>query len=106
MKTHHVTFVLAILFLTGLFVLWWAGNSDLTPDVSDEVLPGLAKTQVGEIRRIEIQGPVPRDGEGSEGRARRIVLERRDEGAWQVVEPFDAAADPTMAETLARNLKA
>ena len=102
MKKHHITFLLAILFLTGLIVLWWADPTGIDPDASDAILPGLARAPVADIRRLEI---VAAEKANDEANARKIVLERGDEGRWQMLEPVDAAADPSLVETLARNLK-
>src|SRR6185437_5359443 len=105
MKKHHINIALATLFFTGLFVLWWADYTGIEPDVSDAVLPGLAKAPVAAIHRLEIARP-EHGGEKSNAKGpERIVFERRDEGRWQMVEPVDAAADPSKVETLARNLK-
>src|SRR5438067_1991498 len=99
MKKHHTTIVLAILFFTGLIVLWWADYTGVDRDVSNAVLPALDKVALPDIKRIEVERPG--DGRdrsdsktGTQTGAGRIVVERRDEGRWQLLEPFDAAADP------------
>src|SRR3954447_12144854 len=86
MKKHHATFVLAILFLTGLIVLWWAGNSGDDPNASDVVLLTLVKVQATDLKRLEIL--IPNKDEAAEKPApTRIVFERREEGRWQMLEP-------------------
>ena len=108
MKKHHATIVLAIVFCTGLIVLWWADKTGLDQDDSDAVLPALAKVAAADIKRLEIVKP--NDASESDGRGlprtERIIFERRDEGRWQMIEPIDVAADPSLVETLAQNLKA
>jgi hypothetical protein len=104
MKQHHTIIVLVILFFTGLIVLWWAPRTGVDVDTSDAVLPALVKVPLVEIKRLEIERPESK-GEKSEMSPGRIVLERRDEGRWQMVEPIDVAADPSVVETLAQNLK-
>jgi hypothetical protein len=104
MKKHHTTIVLATLFFTGLIILWWADYTGVDPTPSDAILPALGKVPVDGIRRIEIED-APADRGQSESRTPRLALERRDEGLWQIVEPIDAAADPSLVETLIRNLK-
>ena len=107
MKKHHATIVLAIIFCTGLIVLWWADKTGLDRDESDAILPALEKVAVADIKRLEVLAP--KSGkESTEGTARpgRMVCERRDEGRWQMIEPFDVAADPSLVESLAQNLKA
>ena len=110
MKKHHTSIVLATLFLTGLVVLWWADYTGVEPNGSDAVLPQLEKVPVADINRLEIVQPEAAGEETEAGKSaspspRRLVFERRDEGRWQMVEPRDVAANPSMVETLARNLK-
>ncbi len=102
MKRHHATIGLAIVFFTGLIVLWWADPTGIDPKSGDTdvVLPTLAKTAPGAIRRLEIERPKA----GAKSSVDRIVLERRDNGLWQMLAPLNAAADPSMSETLVRNL--
>jgi hypothetical protein len=106
MKKHHTSIVLLTLFFAGLFVLWWAEYTEVPTEEELKqrvglVLPELARTQVGDIRRLEVV-----QGKGREKGAAKttLVFERRNDG-WQMVEPLDAAADPTLVETLAQNLK-
>jgi hypothetical protein len=96
MKKHHTLIVLFVLFCTGVIVLWWADYTGLDRVESDAVLPALATLAPGEIKRIEL----------TTSEAQRIVLERRDEGRWQLLEPFGAAANPSQVETLVQNLRA
>jgi hypothetical protein len=100
---HRTTFVLLILFLTGLGVLWWADYADVpTRDqkirMLNRLLPELIDTNVTDIRRIEVD-------RGSGADRTTIVVERRDGGLWQMMKPVEAAADTTLVETLAGNLK-
>jgi hypothetical protein len=134
MKKHHTTVVLAILFLTLLSVFWWASDTEIDREESDAILPSLARVQVGDIKRVEILKPHPDAAdakpeaakdeekekekgkdEGQENEsgntnrsspeAERLVFERREEGRWQMVEPLNVAADPSLVETLVRNLR-
>ena len=57
MKNHHTTIVLAILFLTGLIVLWWADKTELDRVPSDAVLPALERLQLTDIKRLEVLHP-------------------------------------------------
>ena len=110
MKKHHTNIALAVIFCTGLIVVWWAGNTDVDRDLTDAVLPTLAKVPAADIKRLEIVRPKT-EQESKDATppastsAERIIVERRDEGRWQILEPFDAAADPSLVETLAQNLK-
>ena len=106
MKKHHATIVLAIVFCTGLIVLWWADNTGLDQDDSDAILPALAKVAAADIKRLEILQPKTGPESAERTPPKRMVFERRDEGRWQMIEPFDVAADPSLVETLAQNLKA
>ncbi len=93
------TWALIVVFFAGLIGLWWADRARI-PDraaraaAEPRVLPALLTTRPDEVGRLEIVG-----GE------KPIAFERRAEGRWQMVEPIDAAADPSMVETLALNLK-
>jgi hypothetical protein len=110
MKKHHKTIVLAIIFLCGLIVLWWAGPTGVDTELTETLLPALGKAPIGDVKRIEIVQAAGNAGaededKGRGGKATRIVLERRDGDRWQMVEPVDVAADPSAADTLARNLQ-
>jgi hypothetical protein len=99
MKTFRTTFVLFALFFTGLLVLWWLDYSGVPTEQErrerlNRVLPDLIDTPDAAIGRLEID-------RGTE----RLVFERRGISQWQMKEPLDVAADPTMLETLVRNLK-
>ena len=96
---HRGTLALLVLFFAGLVGLWWADRSGV-PDrearrrAEPRVLPALLNTRPDEVRRVEIAGgPEP------------IVFERRGTNRWQMAAPADVAADPSMVETLALNLK-
>src|SRR5262245_55594657 len=110
MKKHHTTFVLVTLFFTGLIVLWWVDYAGIPTSQEPEanrnlVLPELRSTAAAGIRRIEIDQRSQSDKDETKGaKPSRIVLERRDDG-WQMIEPVNAAADPSRADTLAQNLK-
>lgn len=92
-------YLLAAVFLAGLLGLWGADRARVPTRadrdrIAGRVLPTLADARPDDLRRVEIDG----------GPA-RVVLERREPGRWQIVEPIHAAADPTKVETLAFNLK-
>jgi hypothetical protein len=98
---HRTTFALLIVFFAGLGVLWWADLVDVPTReeralLLNRVLPELVDVPVTDIARIEV------DRGSDEG---KIAVERRDEGRWQLLEPVNAAADPTLVDTLVRNLK-
>lgn len=108
MKKHHATIVLLTLFFTGLIVLWWADYAGIPTSQELEatrglVLPELRKVATGEIRRIEIAQHRQEDEQVSQPPT-RLVFERRDSG-WQMLEPVNAAADPSRVETIAQNVK-
>jgi hypothetical protein len=96
---NRVTIALIVVFFAALSGLWLADYVKL-PDrktrerAEPRVLPGILDTRPDELRRIEIEG-------GPE----RLAFERRDANRWQIVEPINAAADPSLVETLALNLK-
>jgi hypothetical protein len=96
---NRTTIVLIVLFFAALSGLWLADLTKL-PDrkarerAEPRVLPSLLETKPDELRRIEI-----------EGGPKRLAFERRDGNRWQMVEPIHAAADPSLVETLALNLK-
>ena len=98
---HRTTFVLMTLFLAGLGLLWWADYAEVPTrarqrELLNRLLPALVDVKPGDVARVEVD----RDGGKS-----RFAVERRGPGRWQVVEPLDAAADPTLVETLVNNLK-
>jgi hypothetical protein len=93
------TFALIVCFFAGLIGLWWADHAKIpTRDQRirnvSHVLPELTELRPDDLHRIEISG-----GE------QKLVFERRAANRWQIVEPIDAAADPSMVESLAFNLK-
>jgi hypothetical protein len=99
MKHPRTTYTLIGLFFAGLVTLWWLERAGvLTQEQRRErqssVLPELLETPESEIARLEIA----RGGE-------RLAFERRGPDRWQMVEPIDVAADPTILESLVRNLK-
>ena len=96
---QRATIALLVLFFAGLLGLKWAEyarvpDRDERARAEPRVLPELMDTTPDELRRIEVTGG-----------AKRLVFERRDDNRWQMVEPSDAAADPSLVETLAFNLK-
>ncbi|AGA30061.1 DUF4340 domain-containing protein [Singulisphaera acidiphila] len=108
MKKHHTTLLLLTLFFTGLFVLWWASYVEVP--TSQElaasqhlVLPQLAKTALGEIRRLTIEQAPPGD-DPNEQTPVRLVFERQGD-AWQMIEPMNVRAETARLEVLAQNLK-
>ena len=94
------TYALLALFFAGLVGLWVADFARVPTRsererMSTRVLYELLDARPDDIRKIEILG-----GDGP------IVFERRKEGnGWQMTAPVDVAADPSMVETLAYNLK-
>ncbi len=59
MKRHHATFVLLILFFTGLIVLWWSNyagfkTSDEVRAWKERILPALMDVKPSDIRRVEV----------------------------------------------------
>ena len=102
---HRSTVILFVLFLAGLGLLWWADSAGIKTrreqaELSNRLLPGLVDTDAKAIRRLEISR-----GSGAESNCLAVVVERRADGAWQMVRPTDAAADGNLIETLVRNLK-
>src|SRR3954453_3141008 len=95
MKKHHTAIVLAIVFLTGLIVLWWSPTTEVDPGASGALLPALTAIPVADVKRLEIDRP----------KKGKIVGGGGGGGGGQLGEPVDAAADPSLVETLARNLK-
>ena len=100
---HRTTLVLFVLFVTAVGVLWWADYAGVPTReqrqrMLNRVLPELIDTPAGEIERIEVE----RNLERVKG---RVVVERRGERSWQIVEPVDTAADPELVEVLVKNLK-
>ncbi len=96
---HRGTYALLALFFAGLCGLWLADYSKLpTPRDRDRmrsrVLAELIDAKPDDLRKLEILG-------GTEP----MVFERRDGNRWQMTTPWDVAADPSMVETLAYNLK-
>jgi hypothetical protein len=89
-----------VVFLAGLVGLWWAEKARIPTHEEIlqnrfRVLPGLARVdKPDDVRRIEISGG-----------AKPLAFERRPGNRWQMVEPLDVAADPTIVEGLAFNLK-
>lgn len=88
-----------VLFFAGLIGLWWLDyahvpDRDAAKMSEGRVLPGLWEARPDDVQRVEI-----------EGGPQRLAFERRPGNRWQMVEPVDAAADPSMVETLALNLK-
>ncbi len=90
---------LIVVFFAGLLGLYWADYARI-PDrqtrrlAEARVLPELVSVRPDDIRRVEIAGG-----------AAPIVFERREGNRWQMTAPIDTAADPSMVETLAFNLK-
>src|SRR5262245_54050014 len=111
MKKHHTTIVLAIIFLCGLITLWWAGPTGVDTELTETLLPALGKSRLADVKRIEIDQAAKKaadlkaEDKEKEKKPTRIVLERRGEGRWQMVEPINVAVDPSVADALARNLQ-
>jgi hypothetical protein len=96
------TILLLVLFFGGLGTLWWARRADLPTSADREemarrVLPQLMKVEPEAIVRIEVEDP-NEDG-------KRVAVERRGPGRWQVVEPIEAMADARRVEVLVNNLR-
>jgi hypothetical protein len=99
MKSNRTTLALAGLFLAGLLVLWLVDRAGVPTEAqrrerSGRVLPELIGASEAEIGQVEIV-------RGEEA----LRFERRGRDAWQMTRPLDVAADPTILETLVRNLK-
>ncbi len=99
MKTRG-TFALMVLFLGGLMALWWADRSEIlnrqdAEALKDRILPALDPLKPADIARIEIRG----SGEPA------VVLERRGNEAWQLVEPVEALADRGKVDGFLQSLK-
>jgi hypothetical protein len=91
--------ILIVAFFAGLIGLWWAEYAHV-PDrnarrlAESRILPGLWDARPDDVQKVVI-----------EGGPKRITFERRPGHRWQMVEPLDAAADPSFVENLAFNLK-
>lgn len=101
--TYKSTIVLLVLFFAGLGVLLWAEYAKVPTEeqrraMLQRVLPDLVDVPVNDVRRLEIE----RANEKSKD---RLVLTRRDDGAWQMLEPVNAAADLGLVNTLVQNLR-
>ena len=101
MKTHRTTYSLLGLFILSLLALWGLEYFGVATDKErrlreTRVLPGLLETSDVSIHKLVVE----RDKE-------RLVFERRgdDSARWQMVEPFDVAADSSRVEALVHNLK-
>ena len=70
------------------------GSELALPDRGSRVLPGMWEARPDDVRRLEIDGG-----------PRRLAFERRPGNRWQMVEPIDVEADPSIVENLAANLK-
>src|SRR4051794_19786213 len=100
MKGQRSTILLLVLFFAGLGALWWADTAKIPTaqqrrEMFNRVLPELIDTRLTDLRRLEItreKQPV-------------LAFERRDADRWQMPEPVDTAADPSMVENLVRELK-
>ena len=93
------TYLLLALFFASLVGLWVADFAQVPSRfqrerMSNRVLHELLDTKPDDLRKIEILG-------GDEP----IVFERRKGNKWQMTAPKDVAADPSMVEALAYNLK-
>jgi hypothetical protein len=96
---NRSTYALLMLFFAGLVGLWVADFAQVPTRkarerMSNRVLHELTETKPDDLRQVEILG-------GTEP----IVFQRRDGNRWQMTSPMDVAADPSMVETLAYNLK-
>ncbi len=98
MKNSGYTALIAV-FFAGLIGLWWLDYARV-PDrdarrlSEPRVLPELWEARPDDVQRLEIVGG-----------PKRLVFERRPGNRWQMVEPLDVAADPSLVENLAFNLK-
>ncbi|WP_435009874.1 DUF4340 domain-containing protein [Tundrisphaera lichenicola] len=96
---HRGTYALLALFFAGLCGLWVADYAQLPTSRTlarqrSRILHELIDTKPDDLRKIEILG-----GEAP------MAFERRDGNRWQMTAPEGVAADPSMVETLAFNLK-
>ena len=101
MKTQRTTYILIGLFFASLLAIWGLEYAGVPTDRvrrlrESRILPELLDTPEMSIRKLTID-------RGQE----HLVFERRGQGTgrWQIVEPIDAAAEPSRLETLVRNLK-
>jgi hypothetical protein len=101
MTRSRTTYVLAGIFTLGLLALVALEYSGVPTDQESRrresrILPDLLNTPEEHICRVAIE----RANE-------RLVFERRGQafGRWQMIEPVDAAAEPSKLETLVRNLR-
>ena len=99
MKTYRSTLTLVAVFFAGLVGLWLLEYSGVLTESQrrerkDHILPELIDRPESAITRVAIT----REGQ-------TLAFERRGKDRWQMIEPVDAAADPTSLETLVRNLK-
>ncbi len=97
---NRVTTVLLIVFFGGLLAYWWAERARVptiaeTQRLTGRVLPQLIDTDPRSIVRVEVEG-----GE------KPLTLRRREDGAWQMIEPLDVPAASAQVESLITNLKA
>jgi Domain of unknown function (DUF4340) len=103
MKSYLKTYILIGLFFASLLTYWGLERAGVRTERErlvreSRILPGLLEVPESDVRKLEIE----REGEGG-----RLVFERRGAGIgnWQMVEPKNAAAEPSRLETLVRNLK-
>ena len=101
MNTYRKTYILIGIFFVSLLALLGLEYTGVPTDKErrlreSRILPDLVDTPEASIRKLAIE-------RGKE----RLVFERRGQGIgrWQMIEPLDAAAEPTRLETLVRNLK-
>ena len=66
----------------------------------NRLLPELIDVSLAEIRRLEIDR-----GGGPSDKAKGALIVVRGREGWQMISPVDTAADDSLLETLARNLK-
>ncbi len=101
MKSHRTSYLLFAVFLTSLLAYWGLEVVGVRTERErrereTRVLPDLTDVNSDHITKVAI-----------ERGAETFVFKRTGPatGRWQIVEPFDAAAEPTRLETLVRNLK-
>jgi hypothetical protein len=97
---NRATIILLLLFTALLGALWYAQRAEIRSQRQAEfelqyIFPDLLNVPAGNVLKVEV--------DRLEGDP--IIAERREGGQWQLVKPFDTAADRDLIETLIANMK-